>query len=159
MAQPLWGPHLTETTARPFAPHARHRTRDLRSKTLACRLSPSRNKKSGVGINADHPLNHAPAIAGHDTCRTCLQLQRQPQHDFTPRSPDFVSAPAKQPHFILLVAGRARLDPAAKRMATRYPRGTPSGVIPRSIRHTVTSQGFRAFQTFRKRHTVFGCDG
>jgi hypothetical protein len=70
-AHPLGRPHLTETTARPLAPHPRHRTRDLRSRTLACQLSPSRSRKSGVGINADHALNHAPAIAGHDTCTTC----------------------------------------------------------------------------------------
>ncbi len=33
--QPLCRPHLTETTARPFVPHPPHRTRALRSRTLA----------------------------------------------------------------------------------------------------------------------------
>jgi len=97
-ALPPCRPHFTDTTAPPLAPHPRHLTRDLRSRTFALGPSPNRSKKSGVGINADHALNRAPAIAGHDTCRTCLQIQRQPQHDFTPRSQIFVSAPAKQPH-------------------------------------------------------------
>jgi len=33
---PALPPHLTETTARPRAPHPRRLTRDLRSSTLAC---------------------------------------------------------------------------------------------------------------------------
>jgi len=41
-------PHLTETTARPFAPHPRHLTRDLRSSTLACPLSPRGSRDSDV---------------------------------------------------------------------------------------------------------------
>jgi hypothetical protein len=45
---PARAPHLTETAARPLAPHPRHLTRDLRSSTLAYRLSPSRNGKFGV---------------------------------------------------------------------------------------------------------------
>ena len=53
----------------------------------------------------------------------------------------------------------ARARPSGQKYVDKLPPRTPFGVIPLSIRHTVTSQGFRAFQTFRKRHTVFGCDG
>jgi hypothetical protein len=35
-------PHLTDTTVRPLAPHPRHRTRPVRSSTLARGLKPSR---------------------------------------------------------------------------------------------------------------------
>ena len=40
--------HFTETTARPFLPHLRHRSRPLRSRTLAAALSPALSSASGV---------------------------------------------------------------------------------------------------------------
>src|SRR5438128_2394093 len=70
-----------------------------------------------------------------------------------------VDLPKNAVRFILLVPCRRGLDPAAKVMATPYPRGRLRSSSPLSIRHTVTSQGFPAFQTFLKSHTVFGCDG
>ncbi len=47
-AQPPSRPLYAETTARPRAPHPRHRTRPLRSSTFALGLSPNRSKKSGL---------------------------------------------------------------------------------------------------------------
>jgi hypothetical protein len=46
----------------------------------------------------------------------------------------------------------------AEVLATRVRHLQPQSDHDRG-RHPVTSQGFRAFQTLRKRHTVFGCDG
>jgi hypothetical protein len=40
--------HFTETTARPFLPHPRHRRRPLRSRTSAAALSPALSSASGV---------------------------------------------------------------------------------------------------------------
>jgi hypothetical protein len=40
--------HFIETTARPFSPHPRHRTRSLRSSTLVWGRRPSRRRNSGV---------------------------------------------------------------------------------------------------------------
>jgi hypothetical protein len=40
--------HSIETTARPFLPHPRHRSRPLRSRTFAAGLSPTLSSASGV---------------------------------------------------------------------------------------------------------------
>jgi hypothetical protein len=40
--------HLIETTARPFLPHPRHRSRSLRSRTFAAGLNPTLSRASGV---------------------------------------------------------------------------------------------------------------
>jgi len=40
--------HLIETTARPFLPHPRHRSRSLRSSTFAAGLRPSPSRASSV---------------------------------------------------------------------------------------------------------------
>src|SRR5439155_13138541 len=48
-------PHLTETTARPLAPHPRHRARDFRSSSLTCRLRPSAAKAQGPSPDTPGP--------------------------------------------------------------------------------------------------------
>jgi hypothetical protein len=53
MSYPLRRSHFTDTTARPLAPHPQHRTRPLRSRTLALGLSPSRGRNSGRTIDLD----------------------------------------------------------------------------------------------------------
>jgi hypothetical protein len=52
--------HLIETTARPFLPHPRHRSRPLRSRTFVARLNPSLCCASGVG-NATWAARFTPA--------------------------------------------------------------------------------------------------
>src|SRR3984893_9041195 len=53
MSYPLRRSHFTDTTARPLAPHPQHRTRPLRSRTLALGLSPSRSRNFGRTIDLD----------------------------------------------------------------------------------------------------------
>jgi hypothetical protein len=45
MSYPLRRPHFTDTTARPLAPHPQHRTRPLRSRTLALWAEPEPQQK------------------------------------------------------------------------------------------------------------------
>jgi hypothetical protein len=56
-AHPLGRPHSTETTARPFAPHRRHRTRDLRSSTS--RLIHASRPDEDLTMRQERGLSHA----------------------------------------------------------------------------------------------------
>src|SRR5262249_34700267 len=53
--------HLIETTARPFAPHPRHRRRALRSRTLITGLSPARTRASGVSSGTGGRRHNRPS--------------------------------------------------------------------------------------------------
>ena len=63
MSYPLRRSHFTDTTARPLAPHPQHRTRPLRSRTLALGLSPSRSRNSGRTIDLDEITTPDPQSA------------------------------------------------------------------------------------------------